>query len=533
VSAANGAGGPVIVIGGGHNGLVAAALLAKAGVQVTVLERRDVVGGAAVTEEFHPGFRVSSLAHAAGPLRPALVQELGLAARGLQLIEPEPRVFAPLPDGRSLRLWGNAERSAAEVHRLSPADALRYPEFHRSLGAVSALLARTLTLTPPDLDKPWKGDPFALVGLGLGFRGLGRGDGQRLLRWMPMAVADFASEWFETDLLRGLLCARGIHGMLAGPWSAGTTANLLFQAAGDGGNGGGTAVLVRGGLGALSSALADAARGFGAEVRTGAAVERILTSDRRATGVVLAGGEEIRARAVVSALDPRRTFLGLLEPTVLDPFDVQRLRHYRQDGMASKVHLALSALPELTAARGEDPQALLAGRIHIGPGVDYLERAFDEAKYGGLSPHPYLDVTIPTLTDPSLAPEGRHVMSVYVQYTPYRLRLADWNTRRDEVADIVLRTLEEYAPGISRLVLHRQVLTPLDLETTYGLSGGHPGHGEPALDQLFVSRPLIGWARYRSPVAGLYLCGAGAHPGPGVTGGPGANAAREILKDLK
>ncbi|HET8646248.1 MAG TPA: NAD(P)/FAD-dependent oxidoreductase, partial [Vicinamibacteria bacterium] len=446
--------------------------------------------------------------------------------------EPEPRLFAPLPDGRSLRLWGSAERTAAEVHRLSPADAQRYPEFRRSLDAVAGLLARTLALTPPDLDRPWKDHPLALIGLGMGFRGLGRTDGQRLLRWLPMAVADFAAEWFETDLLRALVCARGIHGMFAGPWSAGTTANLLFQAAA-GGGGAASSVLVRGGLGALSQALADAARAFGAEVRTGAAVERILTSDGRAVGVVTAGGEEVRARAVVSGLDPRRTFLGLLDPTVLDPFDVQRLRHFRQEGMASKVHLALSALPEFTAARGEDPQALLSGRIHVGPGVDHLERAFDEAKYGGLSSHPYLDITIPTLTDPSLAPPGHHVMSVYVQYTPYTLRLSDWRTRRDEVAEVVLRTLEEYAPGIGRLVLHRHVLTPLDLEETYGLSGGHPGHGEPALDQVFVARPLIGWARYRSPVGGLYLCGAGAHPGPGVTGGPGANAAREILKDLK
>jgi phytoene dehydrogenase-like protein len=348
-----------------------------------------------------------------------------------------------------------------------------------------------------------------------------------------MAVADFASEWFETELLRAVVCGRGIFGMFAGPWSAGTTANLLLQSAAQGGNGAGSAVMVRGGLGALSEALAEAARGFGAAVRTGAPVERILTSDGRAVGVVAAGGEEIRARAVVSALDPRRTFLGLLEPTVLDPFDVQRLRHYRQEGMASKVNLALSALPAFTAARDEDPAALLAGRIHVGRTVDDLERAFDDAKYGGISTHPYLDVTIPTLSDPSLAPEGRHVLSVYVQYTPYRLREGDWNARRDEVGDAVLRTLEEYAPGLSRLVLQRQVLTPLDMEETYGLTRGHPGHGEPALDQIFVGRPLMGWARYRAPLGGLFLCGAGAHPGPGVTGAPGANAAREILKELR
>jgi phytoene dehydrogenase-like protein len=522
----------VVVIGAGHNGLVAGALMARAGLKVLVLERRETVGGAAVTEEFHPGFRASTVAHATGPLRAELVRELGLDSRGVEFVRPEPRVFAPLPDGRSVRLWGSAERTAAEVHRLSPADARRYPEFQRSLAAVAALLARTLGLTPPDLDRPWKDDPFALVGLGMGFRGLGRADGQRLLRWLPMAVADFASEWFETDLMRAVLCARGVYGMLAGPWSAGTTANLLFQAAADGGNGAGSAVLVRGGLGALTAALAEAARGFGAEVRTGVAVERILTGDGRAAGVVAAGGEEIRARAVVSGADPRRTFLGLLEPTALDPFDVQRLRHYRQQGMASKVNLALSALPDFAAARGEDPAALLAGRIHIGPGVDYLERAFDEAKYGGISPHPYLDVTIPTLTDPSLAPPGRHVLSAYVQYTPYTLRGSEWPARRDELADLVLRTLEEYAPGITRLVVHRQAITPLDLEETYGLTGGHPGHGEPALDQIFVARPLLGWARYRSPVPGLYLCGAGAHPGPGVTGAPGANAAREVLKDL-
>ena len=522
----------VVVIGGGHNGLVAAGLLAKAGLKPLVLERRDVVGGAAVTEEFHPGYRVSSVAHTAG-LRPSVVEELGLASRGLHLIEPEPRLFAPLPDGRSVRLWGNPERSAGDIHRLSPADAERYPEFHRTLTTVAALLERALSLTPPDVDSPAVGDLFSLGRLGLGLRGLPRKDAQSLLRWGPMAVADFAAEWFQTDILRAVVCARGIWGAFAGPWSAGTTANLLLQAAASGGNGAGSSVMVRGGLGALTQVLAAAAKAHGAIVRTGATVQQIVVKDGRAAGVVLAGGEEIPADAVVSGADPQHTFLGLVEPALLDPDDLQRLRNYRQQGMASKVNLALSGLPAFTAMKGEDAALLLGGRIHIGASVDDLERAYDDAKYGGISRRPYLDVTIPSLSDPSLAPAGRHVMSVHAQFTPYALREGDWRTRRDEVGDTVLKALEEYAPGLSRLVVGRQVLTPLDLEETYGLTGGHPFHGEHSLDQLFFARPLLGWARYRSTIEGLYLCGAGTHPGGGVTGAPGSNAAREVLKDLR
>ncbi|HXV92904.1 MAG TPA: NAD(P)/FAD-dependent oxidoreductase, partial [Pseudonocardia sp.] len=356
-------------------------------------------------------------------------------------------------------------------------------------------------------------------------------DAQRLLRWGPMPVADFASEWFESEPLRAVLAARGITGMFAGPMSAGTTAHLLLNAAAGDGSGAGSTVLVRGGLGALTQALAAAARRHGVEVRTGAGVERITVKDGRAAGVALAGsGEEIAAGVVVSAVDPKRTFLGLLEPTALDPDDLRRIRCYRAAGMASKVNLALSGLPAFTAARGLDP-GVLAGRIHVGPDVESLERAFDDAKHGGISARPYLEATIPSLTDPGLAPPGGHVMSVYVQYTPHALKSGTWRERRDEVGDRVLRTLEEHAPGIGSLVVARQVLCPEDLEETFGLTGGHPHHGEPALDQLFVARPLLGWARYRSPVAGLYLCSAGTHPGGGVTGGPGANAAREILAD--
>lgn len=521
----------VAIVGGGHNGLVTAALLAKAGLAPVVFERREVAGGAAATEEFHPGFRVSAAAHAADFAKD-VADALGLSARGLRLLQPEPRVFAPLPDGRSLRLWGNPERSAAEVHRLSPRDALRYPEFHRMLGALGGVLARARALTPPDVDRPLSGDALSLLGLGLALRGLGREDGQRLLRFLPMAVADFAAEWFDTEVLRAVLCARGVFGAFAGPWSAGTTANLLVQSAAYGGNAAGSATHVAGGLGALAAALCDAARGFGATVRTGAAVERITARDGRVTGVVLAGGEEVAADAVVSGVDPHRTFLRLLDPAVLDPEDLQRIRGYRQQGMCSKVHLALSALPAFTAVGTEDPAGLLAGRIHVGPEVDELERAYDEAKYGGIASRPYLDVTIPTLADPSLAPAGRHVLSAYVQYTPYALRTGDWASRRDEVGDAVLAQLERYAPGIGALVLHREVLTPVDLEQRYGLTGGHPFHGEPSLDQLFLTRPLLGWGRYRGPLPGLYLCSAGTHPGGGVTGQPGANAAREVLKDL-
>ena len=522
----------VAVIGGGHNGLVAAALMAKAGLKPLVLERRDVVGGAAVTEEFHPGFRVSAVAHTAA-LRASVAEELGLAGRGLQLIHPEPRLFAPLPDGRSVRLWGNPERSAGDIHRLSPRDAERYPEFHRTLTGLAALLGRALALTPPDVDSPGGGDLLSYAGLGLALRRLPRKDAHGLLRWGPMAVADFAAEWFDTEILRAVVCARGIRGAFAGPWSAGTTANLLLQAAGDGGNGAGSSVMVRGGLGALTQALAEAARAYGAEVHTGAAVQRIVVREGRAAGVVLEGGQEIAADAVVSGADPQRTFLGMVDPALLDPDDLQRFRNYRQQGMASKVNLALSALPAFTAVKDEDAAGLLSGRIHIGPGMDDLERAFDDAKYGGISRRPWLDATIPSLADASLAPAGRHVMSIHVQYTPYRLRERDWRARRDEVADAALALLEEYAPGIGRLVLARQVLTPLDLEDTYGLTGGHPFHGEHSLDQLFATRPLLGWARYRASIPGLYLCGAGTHPGGGVTGGPGANAAREVVRDLR
>ena len=521
----------VVIVGGGPNGLVAACYLAKAGLKTVVVERRGVVGGVAVTEEFAPGFKTSSVLHAAGPFLPSIARDLGLDRHGLSLIQTEVRVFAPGTDGRSFTLYGDAARTAAEIGKVSAHDAKGYLAFHESLGRIGRLLEPFLTMTPPSIDDPSLGELWQLLGVGRKFRALPKRDAFRLLRWGPMAVADLVAEFFETELLRATIAARGIYGTFAGPWSAGTSLGILIGAALDG-NAAGSATFVRGGMGALTQALAAAARGFGAEVRTGAAVARIATSDGAATGVVLTTGEEVPARAVVSNADPKRTLLGLVDPVDLDPDFIQKIRNYRAMGTVAKVHLALNGLPEFSASKNGASGAL-SGRIHIGPDIDYLERAYDAAKYGDFSPHPYCDATIPTVTDPSLAPNGKHVLSVVAQFAPTKLKNGDWKGKREALGDAVVDTIAAYAPNLKSLIAHRQVLTPLDLEETYGLTGGHVFHGEPALDQVFTMRPLLGWAQYRTPVRNLFLCGSGTHPGGGVTGAPGANAAREVAKDLR
>jgi phytoene dehydrogenase-like protein len=522
----------VVIVGGGHNGLVAACYLAKAGLRPLVLERRSIVGGAAVTEEFHKGFSCSTLSHATGPLLPHIMRDLELSRHGLSIIKPEVSLFAPDEDGRALCLYDDPARTRRELEKLSPHDGASYEEFHASFAQLGRVLSRLLLLTPPSIDKPSVGDLWSLGKLGKDFRGLKKKDAYRLLRWGPMAVADLAAEWFETELLRAVVAARGIFGAFAGPWSAGTSAALLLQAAA-GGQAVGPASFVRGGMGALTQALERAATAAGATVRTGADVAEIRVKEGRARSVVLRDGEEIEARAVISNADPRHTFLRLVDPTELEPDFLNKIRNYRSTGAAAKLNLALDALPDFKALKHADGAAQLQGRIHIGPSIDYLERAFDAAKYGDYSMQPYMDITIPSLTDTSLAPAGAHVMSVYVQFAPYKLKEGDWTTRRDEFADRVLKVLSDYAPDLTSKVRARQVITPLDMEQTYGLTGGHIHHGEMSLDQLFTFRPLIGWAQYRTPIEGLYLCGAGTHPGGGVTGAPGANAAREILKALK
>jgi phytoene dehydrogenase-like protein len=523
----------IVIVGGGHNALVAAFYLARKGLKPLVLERRKAVGGAAVTEEIHSGFRCSTLAHAGGPLHPSIVGDMELAKFGLHWLESPIRLFAPSLDGRGLALATDPKAAAQQIEEFSKKDAAKYLELQAALERASAITLELLTITPPVIEKPSADDVWKLLKLGRKFRGLGKKDMMRVLRWGPMAVADFVAEFFETDLLRAAVAARGIFGAAMGPWSAGSTALLLLRSAADP-NPVGHSAFPRGGMGAFTSAMAAAARQAGAEIRTGADVERILARNGSVTGVVLHDGEEIPAKRVVSGADPKRTFLRLLDGGQLPPSFTVKMRNYRCKGIVAKLNLALDALPRFTALRNPgEARAVLAGRIHIGPGIDYLERAFDASKYGEFSSAPYLDVSIPSILDDSLAPTGKHVMSVHMQFAPYELKQGDWSRQRDALADAILKTLAAYAPDLPGTVLARQIVTPANLEESYGLTGGHPFHGELALDQLFTMRPLIGWARYRTPVKGLYLCGSGTHPGNGITGISGANAAREILKDLR
>jgi phytoene dehydrogenase-like protein len=520
----------VIIVGGGHNGLVTAFYLARAGFKPLVLERNARVGGAAVTDEFHPGFRCSTLAHSAGPIRPDVVREMQLESHGLRQITPEVCVTALSPDGRALTLYQDADKSAQAIAAFSPKDAVKYPEFQQSLGKISKVMAEALATTPPDLDDPSRGDLWSMLKTGRAIRKLGKNDMFRLLRWGPMAVADLAGEYFETELLRAVIGARGIFGTFLGPWSAGSSLVLLIRAAGDP-YVAGSASFSAGGTGAISEAMAAAAKSAGVEIRSGAEVIEIRVHQGAATGVLLSTGEEIHAKAVISNADPKRTLLKLVDPIHLSPDFVQKMRHFRGNGTVAKVNLALAALPKFSALKDGDVSAL-RGRIHIGHEIDYLERAFDESKYGNFSKQPYLEATIPSLTDPTLAPEGKHVMSIYMQYAPYQLK-GDWEQQRKALGRTVVQTLAQYAPNLPELILTHQIITPHDLEEKYGLTGGQIFHGELALDQFFTMRPLLDWARYRTPIDHLYLCGSGTHPGAGLTGGSGANAAREILKDLK
>ncbi|MGC1372698.1 MAG: NAD(P)/FAD-dependent oxidoreductase [Candidatus Sulfotelmatobacter sp.] len=520
----------IVIIGGGHNGLVTAFYLAKAGFKPLILERREQIGGAAITDEFHPGFRCSTLSHSAGPILPSIVRDMQLERHGAKFVTPEICVTTLSPDGRALSLYQDDAKSAQSISSFSQKDASKYPEFSKSLAKISKVIAEALATTPPDIDHPSRGDLWSMLKTGRALRNLGKRDMYRVLRWGPMAVADLVAEYFETELLRAVIAARGIFGTFLGPWSAGSALQLLIRAAGDP-HPAGSAFFVAGGMGALTQAMASAAKAAGAETRVAAEVVEIRVKDGAAQGVRLSSGEEISARAVISNADPKRTLLKLTDPVHLSPDFVQKLQHHRGNGTVAKVNLALSGLPTFTALKNGSAAAL-KGRIHIGPEIDYLERAFDESKYGNFSRQPYLEATIPSLTDPTLAANGKHVMSIYMQYAPYKLK-GNWEEQRKELGQTVVQTLARYAPDLPERILAQQIITPLDLEEVYGLTGGQIFHGDLALDQFFTMRPLLDWARYKTPIENLYLCGSGTHPGAGLTGGSGANAAREILKQLK
>jgi phytoene dehydrogenase-like protein len=526
----------VVLIGGGHNALVTAFYLAKGGFKPLVLEQRETVGGAATTEEFHPGFHASTLAHTLGPLREDVARDMGVEKCDCHIFHPDPRVFAPTPDGKAILFYDDAAKTAGGIARLSAKDAEKYPKFAERLGELAAVLAQVVALTPPAIDKPTPEDLWNLFKTGRSVRALGKKRIFDLLRWGPMAVADFVAEFFETELLRAAIAARGIFGTAMGPWSAGTTAVLLLRAAADA-HPVGSASFARGGLGTFARALAEAAKSAGAEIRTNARVQQIHVKDGAVAGVALADGEEIAVEAVVSGVDPKRTFFRLIDPALLDPTFAGRVRNFRMKGTMAKVHLALGELPSFPAlADAVAPDGYLralSGRIHIGPEIDYLERAFDASKYGEFSQAPYLDVTIPTILDEALAPEGKHVLSACVQYAPFKLKEGNWKEKRRELGDVVVKTLAQYAPNLPGTIEGMQVITPEDLEMEYGFTGGHIFHGELALDQLFTMRPVLDWARYKTPIRGLFLCGNGTHPGNGLTGASGANAAKEIIHELR
>jgi phytoene dehydrogenase-like protein len=519
----------VIVVGGGHNGLVASTFLAKKGLKTLVLERSDRVGGCARTSDLAPGFKCPTLAHTAA-IDPAIVRALALERHGLQIVRAEADACVPTSGGRALTLWRDRERAAHEIRAWSANDADQYPKFLDSFARIGGVLRTLLATAPPSIDDPSAGDLLELLKTGRQFRALGKADAYRLIRWMPMAVADLVAEWFESEPLRATIAAGGILGSFLGPWSAGSAAVLLLLGAGPG-QPVGTGWIAKGGIGSVADALAAAAREAGVEIRTGAEVARIdVANDGAATAVTLASGETIAARAIASNLDPKRTLLGLVDPIHLAPEIVRRIQNIRAHGTLAKVNYAVSSLPRFT---GVSDTAALTGRIRLGRDIDAIERAFDAAKYGGYAADPWIELTIPSLTDTFLAPAGRHVVSAYVQYAPYHLRGTNWDAERDRLGDAATQTIAGYAPGFASSIVAREVITPLDLERTYGLSGGHIFHGELALDQLFVTRPLLGFARYSTPVRNLYICGSGAHPGTGLDGRSGALAAKQIARDLK
>lgn len=520
-----------VIIGGGHNGLVTAAYLARRGWRVLVLERRPVLGGAAVTEEIWPGYKVSTAAYLCGLLVPRIIRELDLERHGYEILPKDPAFFSPFIDGRSLFVWRDDRRTADEIGRFSRRDAERYPAYESLLERLAAFVDPWLLRTPPDLVRRRWADLAGLARFGWDALRLPPGDLVQAVRIATQSARDFLDAWFESPELKASLATDGVIGARGGPSTPGTAYVLFHHCMGQAAGKRGLWGFVRGGMGSVASAIASAARERGAEIRTGAEVERILIRDGRAEGVVLRGGEEIEAAVVASSADPKLTFLRLASG--LDPGFRREIEGIRTEGVAMKINLALDGLPDFTAHPGVHPGPQHRATIHIGPTMDYIDRAWQDAQQGRPSDAPFLEVTIPTTYDPTLAPEGKHLMNIFVQYAPYRLAEGTWDAIKEAYADRVIDTLAAYAPNIKDRIIHRQVVSPLDLERDFALTGGDIFHGEMTLDRLFFMRPAPGWAGYRTPIAGLYLCGSGTHPGGGVMGAPGFNAAREILADRR
>jgi phytoene dehydrogenase-like protein len=516
----------VIVIGAGHNGLVAAAYLGKAGKRVLLLEGREAVGGTQSSEEFHPGFRVDTAFHQAGWLDPAIATDLSLGSATEGLLSPDPAVLNLANDGAFL-LRRSPRDAAEEIRKRSTADASRWEDFSRLMYKLSGFLQHLYGVTPPQLTSTRPMDLLTLLGLGRRVRGLGKADMIEFLRVLPMAAAELLDDWFENDALKGALGAAGITGIMQGPRSAGTAFVMLHHQVGNPLGVFRGAGLRRGGGDQLSTQLSSACRGFGVEMRTGMRVARIRSVDGRSVGVTLENGDDIGARQVLSTADPRKTMLGMVDPAELTPEYVRAVQNIRFRGVSAKVNLALGELPKFA---GVESDQMLSGLISLSPSLDYLERAYDDAKHGRVSTSPYIEAVIPSLADPSRAPAGKHVMSIWMQYAPYGLKAGWDDAARESVGDLVVRCLAERAPDLPSAIIARQVLTPRDLADRFGATEGSLYQGEMGLDQILFMRPVPGWGHHRTPVEQLYLGGSGTHPGGGIVGGSGRLAAREMLK---
>ena len=518
-----------IIIGAGHNGLVTACYLARAGWKVIVLERRYIVGGACVTEEVFEGFRVSTAAYVNSLFRKEIIRDLRLADYGLAVLERNPSSFSPFPDGRYLLLGPDASLTQREIAKFSQRDAEAYPKYEAMLERVANVIEPTLAMIPPDIRRPGIRDLWNLFQLGRAFRGLGAGMGEavEILTGPARPILD---RWFESEQLKATLATDAIIGAMASPSMPGTADVLFHHVMGETNGKRGVWGYVRGGMGGLTQAIAAAARDLGVEIRCDADVSRILVREGKVEGVALTNGDEFHARVVASNADAQVTFCRLLDSSMLPPDFAEAISRISYDSASLKINVALSELPDFLARPGAAPDLQHRGTIHICPDQDYIEHAYDDAKFGKPSARPVLECTIPSVVDSSVAPPGKHLMSMFIQYAPYKLRGSTWDQERENFADRCFDLLSEYAPNFKRSVIARQILTPLDLERTFGLTGGNIFQGAMSLHQLFLFRPVPGFASYRTPVRGLYVCGAAAHPGGGVMGAAGANAARVILK---